>query len=470
MPLAVVVASPSAEVVLGSRMIVLGRNGSEVVIVLIGRMLVTPVSLVLTGPSLLVVVGGNGVVVGVLVVDGTIGIEVLLVGTGNVPFSEVVVEEITGGFEGAVVVVVVSLPDPEPDVVVVGSGESVEVVFAAGGRVVGSEIEVFVFKIGGRIMSPDAEELTGGGVVSDVGGSVTDVDDTPVPGPVTIGSTNVDEVFWDGSNMLVTTELILLRREPIGWPGSEEVVGLGGSEELVELPVPKELTLAVAEEPVGLEAPKEAVGVGGFEELTGSLGPVVFFELVVTMPVGARRISELVVEEGKSPSSSDEDEVADTTELDDSLDAVVAGSSRVLLALPLGGCRSGANNEDRVELWVEISGADELTPGKLPAENVPLELLPDEMSVEEPLADEISLEVLPDELSLDAPSVGVAVGVINGGVTTIVLEMMTVVTLGSPNDSESEIVCFVSDDELGVRDSPSVIVALVNCRLTWRGK
>ncbi len=77
-------------------------------------------------------------------------------------------------------------------------------------------------------------------------------------------------------------------------------------------------------------------------------------------------------------------------------------------------------------------------------------------------------------LVVEAESV-VVESVVNGGVTTIVLEMMMVVTFtsGSSTESVSVSVCLfvVSDvDELGTMLSWDVIVALTNWRLTWRGK
>lgn len=84
------------------------------------------------------------------------------------------------------------------------------------------------------------------------------------------------------------------------------------------------------------------------------------------------------------------------------------------------------------------------------------------------LPDEVSLVLLSDELGNGSEFVEVG----NGGETTIVLEMMTVVTLESLGEFDSELDCLlvVSKDELGGRVSDEVIVALVNWRLTCWGK
>jgi hypothetical protein len=106
-------------------------------------------------------------------------------------------------------------------------------------------------------------------------------------------------------------------------------------------------------------------------------------------------------------------------------------------------------------------------------------LLADEMALEDALLDELSLgETMPPRKSLldegsvaeDDPELVLDVG--SGGETTTVLEMMIVVTLVSLDEAEFELVSdvVVSEDELGKRLSGNDIVALTNCRFTWRGK
>jgi hypothetical protein len=94
-------------------------------------------------------------------------------------------------------------------------------------------------------------------------------------------------------------------------------------------------------------------------------------------------------------------------------------------------------------------------------------------SLDEELSDELSLEeLLSDVLSVVVGESGVDVG--SGGETTIVLEIMTVVTLVSLSESGSDCLLVVSvvsvDDELGDKLCCDVIVPLLNWRLTWRGK
>jgi hypothetical protein len=123
----------------------------------------------------------------------------------------------------------------------------------------------------------------------------------------------------------------------------------------------------------------------------------------------------------------------------------------------------GVDDEDSVS-WLEDSDCEEASADELLSDALSLvaELMSD---------DELSVVVtsLDDELSVEANELG-GVGSGNGGVTKIVLEMMTVVTFVSVLSSVPVCLLVVSDDEVGGRDSRDVIVSLVNCRLTWRGK
>lgn len=123
----------------------------------------------------------------------------------------------------------------------------------------------------------------------------------------------------------------------------------------------------------------------------------------------------------------------------------------------------GVDDEDSGS-WLEDSDCEEASAD---------ELLSDALSLvaERISDDELSVVVtsLDDELSVEASELG-GVGSGNGGVTKIVLEMMTVVTFVSVSSSVPVCLLVVSDEEVGGRDSRDVIVSLVNCRLTWRGK
>lgn len=136
---------------------------------------------------------------------------------------------------------------------------------------------------------------------------------------------------------------------------------------------------------------------------------------------------------------------------------------------------------------VEEAPAEELSLEELVSdeasvdEGVPEGEVADGLALEEALLDELSLgEMMPPKKSLldegsvaeDEPESVVALDVGSGGETTIVLEMMIVVTLVSLDEAEFELVSsvVVSEDELGKRLSGNDIVALMNCRFTWRGK
>lgn len=271
MAVVVVVVESSVVVEVGSTMIVVGNHGCEFVTVDIGGMLVTPGSELLGAASLLGVTLSLLVLVGRSVVDGVWGGRVLLkVGRGTEVLGEMVGDVITGGSCGSVVVVPL-LPGP---IVVDGMlalvlvlGVEVTVPF----EIVGKESPL---EMGGREVSPlevgvIVVLVAGGGVsvvtpLVVVGTSVLlDPVDMPVPGPVeVVGVTVVEVPFCVGFKMLEMAELMLLTIELMGLPGS--------------------LVLDV---------------------------------FVVTMPVGARIISELVVESVTelvaSSSSSDDEELVD---------------------------------------------------------------------------------------------------------------------------------------------------------------
>jgi hypothetical protein len=94
-------------------------------------------------------------------------------------------------------------------------------------------------------------------------------------------------------------------------------------------------------------------------------------------------------------------------------------------------------------------------------------------SLDEELLDELLLEeVLPDVLVVGEGESGVGVG--SGGETTIVLEIITVVTFESLDGSRSGSDCLLVVSVDGRLDDTVscdvVIVPLLNWRLTWRGK
>jgi hypothetical protein len=89
------------------------------------------------------------------------------------------------------------------------------------------------------------------------------------------------------------------------------------------------------------------------------------------------------------------------------------------------------------------------------------------------LSDELSLgDTLLDALSLSVVDVESEVGLGKGGETITVTGTTMVVTLESLDESDSELDCLlvVSNEVDGVKLSCDVVVALVSCRLTWRGK
>jgi hypothetical protein len=370
-------------------------------------------------------------------------------------------------------------PDVKPEVVLLpGPGVVAELMGVSGVIVlsVGGTVE---FVIGGRTGS-----LMVAVSVSDTGGSVTvagAVVETPVPGPVipSVGprtELEVEVAFGDGSKTLEMAEPISPRRELSGLPGSE------------------------------------------------------LLELIVTIPVGAIRIPDvLVVVSSGSALLLDEVGSSSTVLLvllpgrggstvDDgssgSLDEVGSSSTVLLELLPgRGGSSDGSSggrdgssggrsvDEGRSGSLVEVS-LDELSAGELVLPDVVsvAEAVSDGLSVEEVSSDELpldeetldelslaellsdgSLELLSDVLSLedtllDALSVvedELEVGVgRKGGETITVTGTTMVVTLESLDESDSELDCLlvVSNEVDGGKLSCDVVVALVTCRLTWRGK
>jgi hypothetical protein len=94
-------------------------------------------------------------------------------------------------------------------------------------------------------------------------------------------------------------------------------------------------------------------------------------------------------------------------------------------------------------------------------------------------ADEFSLDglvLVGSEVPLGgdvlSAEVEIVVGVEPGEVSTMVLVMIIVVTSESVDDSASELDCRWVVSKTVVLDPTGfcVIVALLNCRLTWRGK
>jgi hypothetical protein len=439
--------NPEAVVELGSTIIVDGIYGSVGSAVVIPGMLVTPDSLVVVVvvmgvlDSLVIVVGGSDVSGGVV-----------LLPVGMVP-----------------------LPEKPPDVVGAGGGVKADVVLVPvpgmsvdelgrPGVVVLSVDETVAFVTGGNTGSLMVVVSDTGGSVSDTGGSVTvagPVVETPVPGPVipSVGPRTevVVVAFGDGSKTLEMAEPI---------PPMIELSGLPGSE-LLEL---------------------------------------------VTIPVGAIRIPDVLVV-GTGGSSDAVVSSASVVLLED-----VGSSSRVLLVL-LPGTGSSTVEEGRSGSVVEVS-LDESSAGELvlPDAVSVEEVSSDELSVEEASSDELSVEVSSDELSLvevvragplddeklldelslaellsdgslvlrsdvlsledmllDALPVvedDSEVGLGKGGETMTVTGTTTVVTPESLDESDSELDCLlvVSNEVDGGTLSCDVVVALVTCRLTWRGK
>ena len=343
--------------------------------------------------------------------------------------------------------------------------------------------DVIVLSVTGMV-----EFVTGGRpgsltlVLSDTGGSVTvgsvavdsAVVETPVPGPVipSVGPRTEVEVgvavaFGDGSKMLEMTESISLRRELSGLPGSE----------LLEL---------VVTMPVGaIRIPDVlVVGTGGSSDVAVSSGVA-----GVLVDVGSSSTRLLVLLPGSGGSTVEEGRSGSRVEVS------LAELSSGVLVLP-----GAVSVEEAVSdgLSVEEASSDELSVEDVSSDELSLvEVLRTGLLVDEETLDELSLVevlsdgslvLLSDELSLedglldallDILSLSVSVvevesevGVGKGGETITVMGTTMVVTFESLDESDSELDCLlvVSNEVDGVKLSCDVVVALVSCRLTWRGK
>lgn len=267
-----VVVADPVEDVVAAKTIVEGNHGTELTTVVIGLMLVTPSSEMVVPASVTLSLIEVAGKGGAVVVGGTVLLPVG--GAIEEELKEMVPEVITGGScETVVDVELVSVPGML--VVVVGSSVTGRLVVVSGAMVV-------LFPIGGSEESPLG---IGADVVSLVGGSVTvavseTVVDIPVPGSMLVGVT--DEVaFCDGSTKLEIIESMSLKIE------------LSGSDSLV------------------------------LDEL-------------VTMPVGAKRIEDVVI----VGSAGSDDELAGSTTVDDSSGNDDVGSGAALLVLLLEGSGS----------------------------------------------------------------------------------------------------------------------------------
>jgi hypothetical protein len=340
--------------------------------------------------------------------------------------------------------------------------------------------EMVEFVTGGR---PGSLTL----VLSDTGGSVTvgsdtvgsvvvagAVAETPVPGPVipSVGPRTEVSVgvagavaFGDGSKTLEMTESISLKRELSGLPGSKMlelvvtmpvgasripdvlVVGTGGSSDVVVSSGAAGLLVDVGSSSAMLLVLLPGSGGSTVEEgRSGSGVEVSLAELssgVLVLP-GAVSVAE-AVSDGLSveEASSDELSVEDVSSDEPSLVEVL---------------RTGLLVDE--ETLGELSLVEVLSDGSLV-------LLSDELSLEDTL-----LDTLLDALSLSVVEVESEVGVGKGGETITVTGTTMVVTLESLDESDSELDCLfvVSNEVDGVKLSCDVVVALVSCRLTWRGK
>jgi hypothetical protein len=350
-------------------------------------------------------------------------------------------------------------------------------------------------------------------VLSDTGGSVTvgsvavdgAVVETPVPGPVipSVGPRTEVSVgvagavaFGDGSKTLEMAEPISLRRELSGLPGSELlalvvtmpvgasrmpdvlVVGTGGSSDVGVSSGAAGLLVGVSSGVPGLLVGVSS-GVPGLLVDVGSSSTV----LLVVLP-GSGSTKDKVgswirgVEEGRSGSR---------------VEVSPAELSSGVLVLP-GAVSVGEAVSDG--LSVEEASSDELSAADVSSDELsPVEVLRTGLRVDEETLGELSLvevlsdgslvllsdglsledtlrDTLLDTLSLSVVEVESEVGVGKGGETITVTGTTMVVTLESLDESDSELDCLlvVSNEVDGVKLSCDVVVALVSCLLTWRGK
>lgn len=443
-PLAVVGINPEAVVEMGSTRIVEGIYGCVTSndVVMTG-MLVTPASGGRLVVSLVVVDASE--VGRVMVVDGTGGTVLLPVGTELLPGTDPG-KEVGGVLSGGWLILVVELV-PVPGIDVLPGG---------GDVIVLSVDEMVEFVTGGR---PGSLTL----VLSDTGGSVTvgsdtvdgaAVVETPVPGPVipSVGPRTEVEVgvagavaFGDGSKMLEMTESISLKRELSGLPGSE-LLALVVTMPVGASRIPDVLVVSSGAAGLLVDVGSSSAmllvllpGSGGTtveEGCSGSGVEVSLAELssgVLVLP-GAVSVEE---------ASSDELSVVDVSS--DELSLVEVLRTGVLV------------DEETLD---ELSLVEVLSDGSLV-------LLSDELSLEDTLRD-----TLLDALSLSVVEVESEVGVGKGGETITVTGTTMVVTLESLDESESELDCLlvVSNEVDGATLSCDVVVPLLSCRLTWRGK
>jgi len=251
--------------------------------------------------------------------------------------------------------------------------------------------------------------------------------------------------FGDGSKMLEMTESISLKRELSGLPGSE-LLALVVTMPVGASRIPDVLVVSSGAAGLLVDVGSSSAmllvllpGSGGTtveEGCSGSGVEVSLAELssgVLVLP-GAVSVEE---------ASSDELSVVDVSS--DELSLVEVLRTGVLV------------DEETLD---ELSLVEVLSDGSLV-------LLSDELSLEDTLRD-----TLLDALSLSVVEVESEVGVGKGGETITVTGTTMVVTLESLDESESELDCLlvVSNEVDGATLSCDVVVPLLSCRLTWRGK
>lgn len=437
MPLAVVcVFCPDVVDAVGATIRLVGSQ-SDVVKVPTGATLVTPFSV----PVRVVVVVGSSldeVMVGGTLVSG--GAVLLPVGTELLP--EMLVEVITGG-------------SVTEDVVLV-PGSTIVVPVLRGGSVVPVPVGMLVlFVIGGCPVSVLDDKVPGGVVSVTTGGSVTLVA-VPVPGPVIPLDVMVEVVV--GSKMLVRIELMSLRTELSGLSGSlvvDELVTMPVGAIMISDELDKVTTgFSEVEDDVGTSS-EVAVGAASLEVLGGD-GTT---ELLVSVVSSAFELVSLL------DVTSSLDEGSGVGALVLLLEMVVLSSVVASGALELDDEVSDEDSDDEVS----ADEADDEVSDEEDDDEVSVEVSV-ELSVEVSVVELLSAEL--SGVSVEAvESVVVVAGVWAGGVTTIVLVKTMVVTPGSLGLSESDPDCLlVVSVELGSRLSSDVIVELVTCRLTWRGK
>ena len=395
-----------------------------------------------------------------------------------------------------------SVVEEEEEVVgrVVGGVVGVDVVV-----VVGSKLVVDV-DVTGTVALPIGVVLLPGiiGVVV-IGVVVKDVV-VLVPGStVVMGGKSV--VVVPPVSMAVVVEFVIGVSRSVEVSGGTSVVGVVvGTAPVVEIPVPGPVM------PSGVDEVAVAVTVAFCDgsimleislimELIGSTGSDVLV-VVVTMPVGAKRISDVLVV-GSGVSSAIGEllgvRVGVSSAVVVVVDSVVGGTSASVLVLVVVDSVVGATSASVPVLVVVVVDSSSLGVGVVSAP-VPVLVLVvvvvdssslgvgvvsaavpvpvvvvGSSSVASGLLDEELLDKL-EEVVSDVPLVGEGesgVGAGSGGETTIVLEIIIVVTFESLDGSRSGSDCLLVvsvDGGLGDTVSDDVIVPLLNWRLTWRGK